>query len=124
MSRLAIEAKVAFIKIMPEFASIKDVRIAMLRNGIVSAKDLSHEVRLGIAQPYFERMFERNQQPVPVGADFGFYISLVQWFGEDVIASLIDSGLVDPEFDFSDRDKDTSLSDHLKNLAQVNGWKV
>ena len=111
------------VRILPGFSSIKDVKIAILRNGVYSQKELDHDIRLGISLPHFQRMREKYGKPIPVGSDFGFYNSLATWFGEDVISSLIEKGLVEPVFDFADRDKNTSLPEHLRQITRDGGWK-
>ena len=110
----------------PEVASIKNIKSEMALLNVKSQKDLPLEVRLRVAKPFFERsMKNHNGEPAPVGADLGLYFNLVEWFGEDVIASLIDVALIHPEFDFTDRNKKTtSLADYLRHLAQDNGWKA
>jgi len=74
--RLIRGAQIAMVRILPGFSSIKDIKIAILINGVCSQKELDHDIRLGIALPHFQRMRERNGKPIPVGSDFGFYNSI------------------------------------------------
>lgn len=107
------------------FAYAKKIELEMLNQGVNSQKDLPLVDRLNIITPYFEKTKAMNDGKImPVGGDLIFLGNLLEWFGKDTLAALIEKDLVEPKFDYTDRkESGLSLPDFLRSMAKEEGWK-
>lgn len=104
--------------------SIKDLKLEILKLDSLSQKELTLKTRLNTIKPYFEKAVTENKVPVPIGlSDEQLFFGISKYFGDDVLAALVDSKLIVFDFDYVNRAESDSLPDYLRKMARAEGWK-
>ncbi len=91
------------------------------RRDLTDPKELDLETRYDLVKPYFEKARESLGHPIsPSEMFFGNYFGLFDHYGPDVVARLMQDGLVNPYSDA--RLTKIKIQDFMKD-AKEKGWK-